>query len=83
MLVPLALAGAHQADNARYLEAQGAAAVLDEEEAAPRALAAILARLFGDVDVLRQMAAAARALARPGAAAAIADRVEALAEVRR
>jgi UDP-N-acetylglucosamine--N-acetylmuramyl-(pentapeptide) pyrophosphoryl-undecaprenol N-acetylglucosamine transferase len=79
LLLPLALAGAHQAENARLLERAGAAAVADDLAATPEAFADMLDELLGDPRRLAAMGAAARALARPGAAAAIADRVEALA----
>jgi len=79
VLVPLALASGHQRENAGHLESRGAAEVLDEVEATPRALAEKLARLLSDSAALGEMARRARGLARPGAAAAIADRVESLA----
>ncbi len=71
LLLPLALAGGHQADNARQLEVSGAAVVL----AAPAAeqLVGELAVLLADPLRLRAMARAARRLAHPEAAAAIAD----------
>jgi UDP-N-acetylglucosamine--N-acetylmuramyl-(pentapeptide) pyrophosphoryl-undecaprenol N-acetylglucosamine transferase len=82
LLVPLAIAGGHQADNARELAAAGAAVVVTSAEAdaaggAP--LAAALGDLLADRDRLVAMGRAARSLADPRAAAAIADRVEALA----
>ncbi len=74
LLVPLALAGGHQADNAHRLADAGAAAVL------PAAVTAeVMAEILRDLlagDRLRDMAASARSLGRPGAAAEIADRVE-------
>ena len=78
LLVPLALAGGHQVDNARRLAEAGAASVVaprgagDDPELAPR-LAAALAALLADDERLAAMGRAARALARPDAAAAIAD----------
>jgi UDP-N-acetylglucosamine--N-acetylmuramyl-(pentapeptide) pyrophosphoryl-undecaprenol N-acetylglucosamine transferase len=79
LLVPLGLAGGHQGANARALAAAGAARLLDESGATPEALAASLGELLADAATLVAMGAAARRLARPGAAAAIADRVAALA----
>lgn len=83
VLVPLGLAEGHQGDNARALEAAGAAAALFEEEleaGLAGALAERLGQLLADRDGLEAMARAARALARPDAAAAIADWVVALGE---
>jgi UDP-N-acetylglucosamine--N-acetylmuramyl-(pentapeptide) pyrophosphoryl-undecaprenol N-acetylglucosamine transferase len=76
ILVPLALAGGHQVDNARALAAAGAARLLAPGEAGAEALAALLRELVADRRLLTVMGRAARALARPGAAAAIALRVE-------
>jgi UDP-N-acetylglucosamine--N-acetylmuramyl-(pentapeptide) pyrophosphoryl-undecaprenol N-acetylglucosamine transferase len=81
LLVPLGLAGGHQAANARALEAAGAAGVFAESGATAEALGDRLAALLGDPARLVAMGAAARRLARPGAAAAIADQVEQLARV--
>jgi UDP-N-acetylglucosamine--N-acetylmuramyl-(pentapeptide) pyrophosphoryl-undecaprenol N-acetylglucosamine transferase len=83
LLVPLGLAGGHQGANARELAAAGAARLLDEGEATVETLATSLAELLADPAQLAAMGAAARRLARPGAAAAIADRVVALVERRR
>ena len=81
LLVPLALAGGHQAGNALLLAEAGAAVVMPAN-AGPERLAAALEDLLGDPERLAAMGRAARSLAREGAAAAIADRVEALAERR-
>ncbi len=75
VLVPLALAGGHQRDNAERLARSGAALALDEAEASAAALAACLVDLFADGSRLAAMGSSARALARPAAAAAIADSV--------
>ena len=83
LLVPLALAGGHQGANARALAAAGAALVVDESAATAEVLGAAIGELLADPARLAAMAAAARQLARPGAAAAIADRVEGLAGARR
>jgi len=79
LLVPLGLAGGHQGANARAVAAAGAARLLDESGATPELLAARLGELLADSEALVAMGAAARRLARPGAAAAIADRVVELA----
>lgn len=84
LLLPLSLAGGHQRANAQALERAGAAHVLAGGSGGPTAaaLTAALVALLGAPAGLVNMAAAARALARPDAAARIADRVEALAGVR-
>jgi len=71
ILVPGRYAGAHQRDNARWLEQGGAAEVLEED-----ALATLGDRILGllsDRPRLAAMREAATALARPDAADAIAD----------
>ncbi len=78
ILLPLELAGGHQSANADRLAAEGAARLLAEATATPAALAALVVELFAERAALLEMAARARRLARAGAAAAIADRVEAL-----
>ncbi len=77
LLVPLALAGGHQANNARRLLEAGAAAVLPPEATAED-LAETLAGLLTNPERLLDMAQTARSLGHPDAAAAIADRVERL-----
>jgi UDP-N-acetylglucosamine--N-acetylmuramyl-(pentapeptide) pyrophosphoryl-undecaprenol N-acetylglucosamine transferase len=79
LLLPLAIAAGHQVDNARAQERAGAAAVLLATEATPERLATALADLLGDIQRLQTMARSAHALARAGAAAAIADRIEQVA----
>src|SRR5687768_2576876 len=83
LLLPLAIAGGHQVDNARVLESAGAARALTAAEFTPEPLAAVLRELIADPARLAAMGRAARALARPGAAAAIADQIEELAEAKR
>ncbi len=61
----------HQTGNARFLAARGAAYLLPQTELTPERLAGILASL--DRDRLLQMAGHARALARPQAAAQVAE----------
>ena len=79
ILVPYPEASAdHQTRNARYMEAAGAAVVVpDEELDAPR-LAREVGALLGAPQRVAEMAAAARAAARPDAAARIADELERL-----
>ena len=70
ILVPGTFAGAHQRDNARWLADQGAAIILEESDLG--ALGTRIAELLDDPARLEAMRAAARALARPSAAADIA-----------
>jgi UDP-N-acetylglucosamine--N-acetylmuramyl-(pentapeptide) pyrophosphoryl-undecaprenol N-acetylglucosamine transferase len=79
LLAPLAIAEGHQQDNARVLAAAGGAEVLGLPDLEPAPLAARLAALLRDGARLAAMGRAARALARPDAAAAIAGRLETLA----
>lgn len=72
LLVPLSLAGGHQADNAAELEAAGAARVAT---AAVDELVARLEELAARPDRLVEMARRARSLAHPRAAEEIADLV--------
>jgi UDP-N-acetylglucosamine--N-acetylmuramyl-(pentapeptide) pyrophosphoryl-undecaprenol N-acetylglucosamine transferase len=72
LLVPLAAALGHQGDNARELVNAGAARLSTSDEAFP----ALLAELLGAPEGLVAMGEAARTLARPDAAARIADLVE-------
>jgi UDP-N-acetylglucosamine--N-acetylmuramyl-(pentapeptide) pyrophosphoryl-undecaprenol N-acetylglucosamine transferase len=76
LLVPYPHATAdHQTANARYMEAAGAAAVVpDDELDAPR-LAREVGALLAAPQRVAEMANAARAVARPDAAARIADAV--------
>ena len=78
LLVPLALAGGHQADNATLLVREGGAELLEGDDLAPRPLAATLAGMLSDRQRLQRMGRALRALARPYAASEMADRVEGL-----
>jgi UDP-N-acetylglucosamine--N-acetylmuramyl-(pentapeptide) pyrophosphoryl-undecaprenol N-acetylglucosamine transferase len=86
LFLPLTIAKGHQIENSRLLERAGAAEVLVEGDAAqgpeePFAsrLAAKLIDLLADRAGLARRGEAARALARPGAVAAIADALEAVA----
>jgi UDP-N-acetylglucosamine--N-acetylmuramyl-(pentapeptide) pyrophosphoryl-undecaprenol N-acetylglucosamine transferase len=83
LLLPLEIAAGHQEHNARALERGRAARVLVAGEATSAGLEAELGTLLADVTQLAEMARNARALAKPGAAAAIASRVDALTETSR
>ncbi len=82
ILVPYPYATAdHQTLNARHFERGGGAIVVDEVQLAD--VPALVDELFGEPDRLMQMSEAMRALARPDAAAEVADELVALAEARR
>ena len=77
VLVPLVISTtAHQRDNAQWLAGQGAGIHLPQGELSPRSLADLLAGLTREA--LLAMATKARALARPHAAARVADELERL-----
>ncbi len=77
LLVPLVVSTtAHQRDNAEYLAGRGAALHLPQTALSPASLAAQLQSL--DRTALLKMAQNARALARPQAAARVADELELL-----
>ena len=78
VLVPLVVSTtAHQRDNAQWLAGHDAGIHLPQSELNPRRLAELLAGLSRDA--LQAMACRARALAKPQAAARVADQIEALA----
>jgi UDP-N-acetylglucosamine--N-acetylmuramyl-(pentapeptide) pyrophosphoryl-undecaprenol N-acetylglucosamine transferase len=82
LLVPLIVSTtAHQRDNAAYLAQAGAALHLPQTELSPAQLADTLRGLTRER--LLAMAEAARALARPQAAARVADQIESLVPARR
>jgi UDP-N-acetylglucosamine--N-acetylmuramyl-(pentapeptide) pyrophosphoryl-undecaprenol N-acetylglucosamine transferase len=70
----------HQRVNAEAVAAAGAAEVIPQAELTGARLAGRIAALAGDEPPRQAMSAAARTLARPGAAAAIVDRLMALVE---
>jgi len=70
----------HQNVNARALERAGAAVVVEESNLGAAYLVDTVAALIGDVNRLRNMSAAAKALAHPKAVEEIAEMVENLAE---
>ena len=77
VLVPLVVSTtAHQRDNAQWLSGQGAAVHLPQAELTPQALAEQLSAL--DRPALLAMAQRARSLARPQAAARVADELQKL-----
>jgi UDP-N-acetylglucosamine--N-acetylmuramyl-(pentapeptide) pyrophosphoryl-undecaprenol N-acetylglucosamine transferase len=77
VLVPLIVSTtSHQRDNAAYMAQRGAARHLPQTELSPEVLATLLTEL--DRDTLRGMAEHARQLARPQAAARVADAIEKL-----
>jgi UDP-N-acetylglucosamine--N-acetylmuramyl-(pentapeptide) pyrophosphoryl-undecaprenol N-acetylglucosamine transferase len=77
VLVPLSTSGSRgdQVRNARMFAEAGAALVLDEDATDGAALLAAVTGLLGDPARLADMGRRARALARPGAAAAIAHEI--------
>ncbi|MHB0876568.1 MAG: UDP-N-acetylglucosamine--N-acetylmuramyl-(pentapeptide) pyrophosphoryl-undecaprenol N-acetylglucosamine transferase [Anaerolineae bacterium] len=78
VLVPYPHAGAHQKENARFLVDEGAAMLIDDAEIEERFGPTVHA-LLADPAALASMAERARALARPRAAADLADLVRDLA----
>ena len=77
VLVPLVVSTtSHQRDNAQWLAGQGAGIHLPQSELTPRGLADLLSGLTREA--LLAMAMKARALARPRAAARVADEIEGL-----
>ena len=81
IVVPYPHAAGHQRANARALVDAGAARLVEDHDFGPDTLLEAAA-LLDDPDAHLRMAAAARALGRPGAAGAAADLVVALAERR-
>jgi UDP-N-acetylglucosamine--N-acetylmuramyl-(pentapeptide) pyrophosphoryl-undecaprenol N-acetylglucosamine transferase len=76
VLVPYPFATAdHQRANARWMEAAGAATIVEDDALDPAALLAEVGGILGDPGRLAKMSAAARELARPHAARTIADQV--------
>jgi UDP-N-acetylglucosamine--N-acetylmuramyl-(pentapeptide) pyrophosphoryl-undecaprenol N-acetylglucosamine transferase len=81
LLVPLVVSTtAHQRDNALFMAQHGAAIHLPQAELTPERLAALLLGL--DRPALQAMAEKAHALARPRAAARVADEIELLVRPR-
>lgn len=63
----------HQEENAAFFASYGAAVIVDERTETPEAFAASVLRLLGDDAERERMAAAMRSLAKPDAAARVAD----------
>ncbi|MFW6108216.1 MAG: undecaprenyldiphospho-muramoylpentapeptide beta-N-acetylglucosaminyltransferase [bacterium] len=83
LLVPLPhAADDHQRLNARVLEYQGAALVVEQDELTAPGLARHVVHLLDDPERLRHMAARSRAVGVPRAASVVADHVEAVLSVR-
>ena len=79
VLVPLIVSTtSHQRDNAEWMASHGAAQHLPQTALSPQGLAQLLGSL--DRSALQAMAEKARALARPQAAARVADEIEGLAQ---
>lgn len=79
ILVPYPFASAdHQRKNAEWMAAAGGAVIVPDGELDGPRLAREVGALLGDRARLSAMAAASRALGRPGATAAIADEIERL-----
>ncbi len=77
VLVPLVVSTtSHQRDNAQWLAGQGAGIHLPQAELSPKRLAELLAGLTREA--LLAMASKARSLAKPRAAARVADQIESL-----
>ena len=77
VLVPLVVSTtSHQRDNAQWLAGQGAGLHLPQSELSPKRLAELLSGLTREA--LLAMATKARALAKPRAAACVADEIESL-----
>lgn len=76
LLVPYPHATAdHQAGNARWMERAGAALLIADSDLTAARLRALVEDLLGDQAKLEQMAAAARSIAKPDAAARVAAEV--------
>ena len=81
LLVPYPHAsGDHQSSNAEWMARAGAATVIPDDELEPERLRDAVSDLLADDGRLEQMAAASRSLAKPDAAARVADEVLAAAE---
>jgi len=77
LLIPFpGAADQHQLANARAMEQAGAARTIVQSEMTPERLASEIRELMARPATLEMMEASARGLARPDAAARIADRVE-------
>lgn len=76
ILVPYPYASAdHQRENARWMVDAGAAILIDDSELSAEKIRAEVSPLIADRDRLREMAAAARAIAKPDAAERVAAEI--------
>lgn len=78
VLVPYPYSGQHQAANAHHLAQNGAARIVSDAQLTAQLVPTVLA-LLADDDALASMSKAAKALARPEAAQAIAQQLRVLA----
>ncbi len=83
LFIPYPHASGHQEKNARMLQAAGMAQVLREDEADEETLCRAVISLLSDREKLQTMGRAAGNLARPGAAAQIAEGLLAMARQRK
>lgn len=83
VLFPLALAGAHQRQNAQALVDAGGAEMLDESAVSPGQVTELVAGLLGSAKQRERMASALRGLANREAAESIAELLESTAGVER
>ncbi|MGD8465011.1 MAG: UDP-N-acetylglucosamine--N-acetylmuramyl-(pentapeptide) pyrophosphoryl-undecaprenol N-acetylglucosamine transferase, partial [Anaerolineae bacterium] len=81
VLIPYPHSGQHQMPNAQYMQRNGAARVLLDEELEEKLVPTVL-QLVDNDEMLSQMKESARAMARPDAAGAIAEELWALARRR-
>ena len=80
LLIPFpAATDQHQLENARVLEQAGAARVIEQKDLTPQRLVAAILEMLQDAAKLTRMEQCARQLAKPDAAARIADLIERLA----
>ena len=79
ILIPLPAVDGHQHQNARALEAAGAAEVIDQKDLTGELLAQRMLALAGDVEKRRAMGSAAKKLAHPDADERIVDAILELA----
>lgn len=79
ILAPYPYAGRHQEQNAAYLQAAGAALVIDDDRLADELQSSVL-RLLRDGETLKRMGQAARAASKPDAARRIAQELVSIGE---
>lgn len=79
ILIPYPYAGAHQLENARWLQNKGGAVLVEERELNAEKLTGLILGLIQDEEKLARMAKKAKEAAVPLAAELVAERVEKLA----